>query len=165
MYSSLHYMLANRYSMWARVAGRRICYKFRPFGDSPGISGMVRWLDTPIQYFPWYTSVGVKYPGPYGVYPYIPQPYYSDFRLNSLAGMNWDPFQKNWSETMDYAQTKSSFRVYPISSTPSSAIQSPAPTYTTTQPQVVATGRYTSYNSISRHARVSDIPRWQLYRY
>jgi hypothetical protein len=109
-------------------------------GIDPGISGMVRWLDTPIQYFPWYTSVGVKYPGPYGVYPYIPQPYYSDFRLNSLAGMNWDPFQKNWSETMDYAQTKSSFRVYPISSTPSFAIQSPAPTYATTQPQVVATG-------------------------
>jgi len=61
----------------------------------------------PYQYTP-----GI-YPGPYGVYPFNPLPYYSDFRMNSLAGMNWEPFQKNWSETMDYARTKSSFRVYP----------------------------------------------------
>ncbi len=40
------------------------------------------------------------YPGPFGIYPYYPMPYYSDFRLNSLAGMAWEPFQKNWSETM-----------------------------------------------------------------
>jgi hypothetical protein len=53
------------------------------------------------------------YPGPYGVYPFNPSPYYSDFRLNSLAGMQWEPFQKNWSSTMDYAKTKSSFKVYP----------------------------------------------------
>jgi len=53
------------------------------------------------------------YPGPYGVYPFNPLPYYSDFRLNSLAGMQWEPFQKNWSSTMDYAKTKSSFKVYP----------------------------------------------------
>ena len=52
------------------------------------------------------------YPGPYGVYPFNPEPYYSDFRLTSLAGMNWEPFQKNWSETMDYAKTRSSMRVY-----------------------------------------------------
>jgi hypothetical protein len=45
------------------------------------------------------------YPGPYGVFPYDLEPYYSDFRLNSLAGMNWKPFQPNWSETMDYART------------------------------------------------------------
>jgi hypothetical protein len=53
------------------------------------------------------------YPGPYGVFPFNPLPYYSDFRLNSLAGMQWEPFQKNWSATMDYAKTKSSFKVYP----------------------------------------------------
>jgi hypothetical protein len=56
------------------------------------------------------------YPGPYGIYPYYQMPYYSDFRLNSLAGMKWEPFQKNWSETMDYAETKSSFRVHPTPS-------------------------------------------------
>jgi hypothetical protein len=53
------------------------------------------------------------YPGPYGVFPFNPLPYYSEFRLNSLAGMQWEPFQKNWSSTMDYAKTKSSFKVYP----------------------------------------------------
>src|SRR5512137_2576712 len=35
------------------------------------------------------------YPGPYGVYPFYQSPYYSDFRLNSLAGLNWTRFQKN----------------------------------------------------------------------
>ena len=106
----------------------------------PGIAGMLLWLDTPVSNFPWYTTGGAIYPGPYGIFPYNPQPYYSDFRLNSLAGMKWEPFQKNWAETMDYAQTKSSFRVHPISSTPNTAIQSPAPTYTTTQPSFAATG-------------------------
>ena len=52
------------------------------------------------------------YPGPYGVYPFNPMPYYSDFRLNSMAKMNWEPFQKNWYKTMDYARTRSSMRVY-----------------------------------------------------
>jgi len=27
--------------------------------------------------------------------------------------MKWEPFQKNWAATMDYAKTKSSVRVYP----------------------------------------------------
>jgi len=83
------------------------------------------------------------YPGPYGVYPFYQMPYYSDFRLNSLAGMTWEPFQKNWSETMDYAQTKSSFRVHPIPSPTNSAIQFPAPItpiYTNTQPPAATTG-------------------------
>lgn len=53
------------------------------------------------------------YPGPYGVYPFNPEPYYSDFRLKSLAGLYWEPFQKsNWSEMMNYAKTRSSMRVY-----------------------------------------------------
>jgi hypothetical protein len=68
------------------------------------------------------------YPGPYGVYPYYPSAYYSDFRLSSVAGMNWEPFQKNWSETMEYAQTKSSFRVYPRASYTYPPKQSTAPT-------------------------------------
>ena len=84
------------------------------------------------------------YPGPYGVFPYDPEPYYSDFRLNSLAGMNWKPFQPNWSETMDYARTKSSFRVYPGISYTNPPIQSPGPTYTTTQSPAATAGDSTA---------------------
>lgn len=92
----------------------------------PGIAGMVLWLDQAVPNYRGYTTGGAIYPGPYGVYPYYPLPYYSDFRLNSLAGMNWASSQKNWSKTIDYAQTKSSFRVYPV----------PTATYTTTYPVV-----------------------------
>jgi hypothetical protein len=72
---------------------------------------MLYWLHHPV---PNYRSTGF-YLGPYGVYPFNPLAFYSDFRLNSLAGMNWEFFRKNWSETMNYAQTKSSFRTYPTS--------------------------------------------------
>ena len=70
--------------------------------------------------------------------------YYSDFRLNSLAGITWEPFQKNWSETMDYAQTKSSFRVYPRPTYVSPPIQYPAPTYTSAQYPIAAAGDSTA---------------------
>jgi len=93
--------------------------------DDPGLAGMLQWLDTPVPTFSWYRTGGAFYPGPYGVYPFNPLPYYSDFRLNSLAGMNWVPFQKNWSETMDYAKTKSSFKVYPVSSPAYPSVQFP----------------------------------------
>ncbi len=76
---------------------------------------------------------------------FIQSPYYSDFRLNSLAGMKWEPFQKNWAETMDYAQTKSSFRVYPRTKLYDiQSIQFPAPTYTTTQSPAATTGDSTA---------------------
>jgi len=84
------------------------------------------------------------YPGPYGVYPFYQSPYYSDFRLDSLAGMKWEPFQKNWAETMDYAQTKSSFRVYQRPTTTYPVAQYPAPAYTTTQPPAATTGDSTA---------------------
>ena len=77
--------------------------------SDPALNEMLYWLHRPV---PNYRSTGF-YPGPYGVYPFSPLPFYSDFRLNSLAGMNWEPFRKNWSETMNYAVTKSSFRTYP----------------------------------------------------
>jgi hypothetical protein len=73
-----------------------------------------------------YQSSAGFYPGPYGVFPYYGTlPYYSDFRLNSLAKMNWTPIQKNWSETMQYAQNKSSFRTYPVQNRTGSSIQLP----------------------------------------
>jgi len=52
------------------------------------------------------------YPGPYGVFPFNPEPYYSDFRLRSLAGLQWEPVQKNWTKTVDFAKARSSMRVY-----------------------------------------------------
>jgi len=76
------------------------------------------------------------YPGPYGIYPYYSSPYYSDFRLNSLAKMTWEPFQKNWEKTLDYAQTKSSVRVYPKSTSTYPLVQIPASTAATQSPAV-----------------------------
>lgn len=52
------------------------------------------------------------YTGPFGVFPYNPLPYYSDFRLKSLAGMKWEPFKKNWTQTMNFTRRSSSMRVF-----------------------------------------------------
>jgi hypothetical protein len=35
----------------------------------------------------------------------------SDFRNRSLAAMQWESFQKNWTSTMNYASTRSSLKV------------------------------------------------------
>lgn len=93
--------------------------------------------------YPYRFSNGT-YPGPYGVYPFNPLPYYSDFRLNSLAGMKWEPFQKNWTKTMDYAETKSSLRVYPRPTSTYPVVQFPASIYTTTQSPAATTGDSTA---------------------
>ncbi|MFB3765418.1 MAG: hypothetical protein ACE14P_09245 [Methanotrichaceae archaeon] len=108
----------------------------------PGLAGMMQWLDTPIYYYyyPSYPAGGALYPGLYGAYPFSPLPYYSDFRQNSLSGMDWEPFQKNWSETMDYAQTKSSFRIYPRPANAYPAVQFPAPINTAAQVPATTTG-------------------------
>lgn len=59
-----------------------------------------------------------KYPysGSWATYPRVPylpsdEPRGSEFRQNSLAAMQWTPFQKNWTQTVSYAQKYSSFRV------------------------------------------------------
>lgn len=83
------------------------------------------------------------YPGPYGIYPYYSSPYYSDFRLNSLAGMTWEPFQKNWEKTMEYAQTKSSVRVYPRPNSAYPVVQIPA-SIAATQSSAIAAGDSTA---------------------
>jgi hypothetical protein len=44
-----------------------------------------------------------------GFYPF--NAFQSEFRNRSLAAMQWEPIKKNWTETMSYAQDKSSFRV------------------------------------------------------
>jgi len=71
-------------------------------------------------------------------------PYYSDFRLNSLAGMTWEPFQKDWEKTLDYAKTKSSLRVYTTPTSTSSVVQIPASTYATAQSFAATTGDSTA---------------------
>ncbi len=80
------------------------------------------------------------YPGPHGVYPFNPMPSYSNFRLSSLAGMNWEPFQNNWSETMDYARKKSSFRVYPSPPSTYQVVQNPPSIAADTPVTVVSQG-------------------------
>ena len=57
------------------------------------------------------------YPGSWGTYPWGTYPsrdevLNSEFRLSSLAAMQWTPFQKNWTETMNYAKSNSSLRVH-----------------------------------------------------
>ena len=44
------------------------------------------------------------------VYPFYAEQ--SDFRNKSLAAMQWEPFEKNWTTTMSYATGKSSLRVF-----------------------------------------------------
>lgn len=49
---------------------------------------------------------------PWGTYPSLDEVRNSEFRLSSLAAMQWTPFQKNWTETMSYAKSNSSLRVH-----------------------------------------------------
>lgn len=48
---------------------------------------------------------------PWGGYPPSEEPRSSEFRVSSLAAMQWTPFHKNWTETVSYAQQYSSLRV------------------------------------------------------
>ena len=91
------------------------------FSSNPMGAQRLSWEQTYYPYFgaeffqdfaqPYQFTPGT-YPGPFGVYPFNPVPYYSDFRLSSLAGQQWEPFQKNWTETVNYLRTSSSMRVY-----------------------------------------------------
>jgi len=82
-------------------------------------------------YNPYYTNTYYGQPLYLGNYTTLGFPILSNMRLNlnpnyflqsdfrkgrALAGMQWEPFQKNWSKTMDYMRTKSSFRIYPAQS-------------------------------------------------
>lgn len=57
-----------------------------------------------------YSRYWGTYPG--GAYPLSDEPRSSEFRQSSLATMQWTPFQKNWTETVSYAKTSSSLRVF-----------------------------------------------------
>jgi hypothetical protein len=47
----------------------------------------------------------------WGTYPSSDEARNSEFRLSSLAAMQWTPFQKNWTETADYLNASSSLKV------------------------------------------------------
>ena len=44
-------------------------------------------------------------------FSYLYSPITSDFRNRSLANMQWSEFNKNWTSTVSFAKSKSSFRV------------------------------------------------------
>lgn len=48
-------------------------------------------------------------PGQAAIYPF--RPTQSEFRNKSLASMKWPGFKKNWTQTLDLAKKKSSFKV------------------------------------------------------
>jgi hypothetical protein len=53
----------------------------------------------------------LSYQSPANISIYPPTAWQSDFRNRSLAEMQWESFQKNWTSTMNYASTRSSLRV------------------------------------------------------
>jgi hypothetical protein len=53
----------------------------------------------------------LSYQSPTNISIYPPIAWQSDFRNSSLAAMQWESFQKNWTSTMNYASTKSSLKV------------------------------------------------------
>ncbi len=88
---------------------------FGPY-DDPAIFGLKRWLDYPYSTYYLYTAKGSYYsfPTPYGVYPYYPSYYYYSAGWTPLYGVGWQDYNAKWAKTLEYAQTKSSIRVYPI---------------------------------------------------
>lgn len=53
----------------------------------------------------------LSYQSPANISIYPPTAWQSDFRNRSLAAMQWESFQKNWTSTMNYASTRSSLKV------------------------------------------------------
>jgi hypothetical protein len=51
-----------------------------------------------------------SYQVPIEVFPTYP--FQSEFRNRSLAGLQWEPFQKNWTRTQEVVRTRSSLRVF-----------------------------------------------------
>lgn len=50
------------------------------------------------------------YPGPWTVYPLYPYDYY-DYPSENRPVMKWPAFQKNWTSTINFARSSSSFRI------------------------------------------------------
>jgi hypothetical protein len=81
---------------------------------SPDYGEIRKYFTDPIFFMKVPVSLPQSFYGPHtgnmGFYPYYAMQ--SEFRNRSLAAMQWEPMQKNWTATMSYAQGKSSFRVF-----------------------------------------------------
>lgn len=118
---------------------------FGPY-DDPTIFGLKRWLDYPYPAYSLYTTEGSTYSFPYGVYPYYPSYYYSSAGWTPIYGVGWQEYNANWARTLEYAQTRSSIRVYPIRAVTYPPSQTTATTISTA-PAASATTATTTYYS------------------
>lgn len=98
-----------------------------PYGGDPSIAGLKRWLDYPIPTYTWIGAEGDYYV-PYGVYSTYPAAYYPTPGWTPIYGVGWQVYNANWAKTLDYAQTKSSIRVYPRTGLTYTATQAPVST-------------------------------------
>ena len=85
---------------------------FGPYDDL-SVTGLKRWLDYPNPTYTWYGMNGSAYYLPYGVYSPYPAAYYPSPGWTPLYGLGWQVYQRDWAKTLEYAQTRSSIRVYP----------------------------------------------------
>lgn len=121
---------------------------FGPY-DDPSVGGLKQWLDYPIPTYAFYGTNGSAYYLPYGVYSPYPAAYYPSPGWTPLSGLGWQVYQRDWAKTLEYAQTRSSIRVYPrqtvtylptqpaastTASAPPTAMQSAAPSTQTATP-------------------------------
>ena len=112
---------------------------FGPYDGDPSIAGLKRWLDYPVPTYTLYGMNGSEYYLPYGAYSSYPAAYYPTPGWTPLYGAGWQAYQKNWAKTLDYAQTRSSIRVYPRQPIPPltyAPAQQPTTAYTTAPPEI-----------------------------
>jgi len=117
---------------------------FGPYDDL-SLFGLKRWLDYPYPTYSLYTAEGSAYSLPYAIYPYYPSTYYTSAGWTPIYGVGWQVYNAKWAKTLEYAQTKSSIRVYPIRAVTYPPIQ-PAATTISTTPAAAPTATTTYYS-------------------
>ena len=112
-----------------------------PYDGDPSIAGLKRWLDYPLPTATWYGLNGSTYYVPYSYGTYLPYSaaYYPTPGWTPVYGTGWQVYNKDWAKTIEYAQTRSSIRVYPRPTIAYPPAQPAAPAYTTAQPASTAT--------------------------
>lgn len=58
-----------------------------------------------------FPALSYQSPANMSISAYPPTAWQSEFRNRSLSAMQWETFQKNWTSTMIYASSRSSFKV------------------------------------------------------